>query len=257
MAEGDNSFAHGWKTRASGNNSTAFGYATVAACPQTFADGYYSSAGLTVAGFNITAVDVANSTVTLNSLSGYNGSNAYDLSAFIGQNVSLYGFDDGYTHLETFSNIKLTALADAKTKKFTLSKVPEFAATSTNKVLKLSNAPNYGSTLQFGSCQFAIGNMTKARGTASIATGLSSTADGTASYAGGYSANANGKYSMVWNGDASTAKYGTDLTADGLFAVNPVGGANGFYIGNQTLSAIISAAVKAGIEEYKSSLTAG
>jgi hypothetical protein len=42
-----------------------------------------------------------------------------------------------------------------------------------------------------------------------------------------------------------------------VFAINPVGGAEGFYVGTQTLSAIISAAVKAGIDEYKKSLTAG
>lgn len=82
-------------------------------------------------------------------------------------------------------------------------------------------------------------------------------ASGLGAYAGGYQAYSKGKYSMVWNGDASTAKYGNTLSADGLFCVNPVGGAEGFYIGTQTLSAIISAAVKAGIDEYKKSLTAG
>lgn len=73
------------------------------------------------------------------------------------------------------------------------------------------------------------------------------------------------KNSFVWNGDDGYAKvndgkrYGNQfkLGADGVFAVNPKLGANGFYIGTETLSAIISAAVKAGIEEYKSSLTAG
>jgi hypothetical protein len=71
--------------------------------------------------------------------------------------------------------------------------------------------------------------------------------------------------SFVWNGDADYAKandgkkYGNQFSTatKGVFAINPVNGAEGFYIGTQTLSAIISAAVKAGIDEYKKSLTAG
>ena len=35
---------------------------------------------------------------------------------------------------------------------------------------------------------------------------------------------------------------------DGCFAVNPKNGANGFYIGEQTLSAIISSAVEAALK---------
>ena len=78
-------------------------------------------------------------------------------------------------------------------------------------------------------------------------------------------------HSFVWSGryadkDDHTKWYGYAADSagvrkaafpEGSFCVNPVGGAKGFYIGTQTLSAIISAAVKAGIDDYKKSLTAG
>lgn len=244
VASGDGSFAHGWKATASGNYSKSFGYQTSASCPQSFADGYGSTAGFTMVGFLITAVNTTLSTVTVDALSAYNGSTIYPLSSFIGRNVTLCGFADGYTHVETFTGITLTAVKDASKKTFTLSKVPTFASTSVNKVLKVTDAPNYGNTQRFGSCQFAIGTTTNAKGTVSIATGDHTTAYGRASNAGGYYANAIGRYSFVWNGKETEKTYGNALSSDGLFCINPVGGTSGFYIGAESLSAIIAAEVK-------------
>ena len=109
------------------------------------------------------------------------------------------------------------------------------------------------------------GSFCKANGTRSFVHGLSCyDGDRSDSIALGTAAQGH-KNGFVWNGDADYAeandgkKYGNQFstTKNGLFCVNPVGGAEGFYIGTQTLSAIISAAVKAGIDDYKKSLAAG
>lgn len=58
-------------------------------------------------------------------------------------------------------------------------------------------------------------------------------AKGYSSHAAGYHAMANNDYSWVWNGDTNVNNYSDTRT--GTFNINPVDGASGFYIGNQSL----------------------
>ena len=62
----------------------------------------------------------------------------------------------------------------------------------------------------------------------------------------GYKAQANVKRVFCWNG--ATEAYGANVDGDGTFLVNPLKGVNGFYIGTQSLSAIISSAVEAALK---------
>lgn len=79
----------------------------------------------------------------------------------------------------------------------------------------------------------AEGNGCKAIGEYSHAENVKAQAAGNGSHAAGYSATAQGTYSYVWNGIVTSQKYGQDkmLSGDGIYALNPVGGINGFYIG--------------------------
>ena len=87
-----------------------------------------------------------------------------------------------------------------------------------------------------------------ANGNSSFAHGISCVAGGANSIALGRQCNAIGKGSFVWNPSEGAAGYGKSLADDGIFAVNPVNGTKGFYIGNQTLSAIISSAIEAALK---------
>lgn len=61
----------------------------------------------------------------------------------------------------------------------------------------------------------------------------------------GRQCNAIGKGSFVWNPSEGDAGYGTSITDDCSFCVNPSNGAKGFWIGTETLSAIIDNAIAA------------
>ena len=102
-------------------------------------------------------------------------------------------------------------------------------------------------------CQ-AKGNYSHAEGYNCYSNGQSShthghgcQADGTCSTACGYNAKTVSNRAFVWNGTISN--YGADLKTDGIFCINPQGGTAGFYIGKETLSAIISAAVEAEVKK--------
>ena len=90
-----------------------------------------------------------------------------------------------------------------------------------------------------GKYSHAEGSGTTASAFYSHAEGGSTTASGVCSHADGYVARAKDDYAYSWNGN-----YETDIPyeshGNGTFNVNPVGGLDGFYIGEKTLSEAIS-----------------
>ena len=108
-----------------------------------------------------------------------------------------------------------------------------------------------GQTVANGNYSHAEGQYTEANGNQSHVQNYSCKANGDNSTACGYNATAQGQNTFCWNGQ--TKAYGTNLTAAGLFCINPVKGINGIYIGYQTLSDIISAAVEAEVKKQLNS----
>ena len=92
-----------------------------------------------------------------------------------------------------------------------------------------------------GYCSHAEGNSTKAIGKYSHAEGNDSIAMGYFSHAEGYSSQTrDGDHSaFAWNGDITRTTRYTSHGA-GTFNINPAGGLNGFYIGEQTLYTILT-----------------
>ena len=104
-----------------------------------------------------------------------------------------------------------------------------------------SHAEGYSTTTS-ANYSHAEGYSTTANGEGSHAEGTSTTASGYCSHAEGfYSQTRSGDtYAFAWNGDGE--RYDDPYTSHGAgtFNINPVGGLNGFYIGEQTLYAILT-----------------
>ena len=91
-----------------------------------------------------------------------------------------------------------------------------------------------------GQYSLANGHNATASGYCSHAEGFYTTASEDYSHADGYYAHTKkqDRYAFAWNGDESrTTQYYSH--GKGTFNINPVGGAGGFYIGEQTLSDVI------------------
>ena len=113
-------------------------------------------------------------------------------------------------------------------------------------------------TTAFGDGSHAEGAITTASGPNSHAEGVSTTASGNGSHAEGANTIASGQYShasgfeaqtregdsyaYAWNGD-NTIPAPYTSNGPGTFNINPVGGMYGFYIGEQTLDQVITAAI--------------
>lgn len=246
-SSGSYSFAHGYKNTASGNSAMATGYNCTAKSDYSFAGGYKTTAGLGVVGFKITAIDNANKVVTLDSLSCMWNGSPYWMKSLVGQQMKIYAYDNDYSNVLVKSGMTFSKIVSDTDKTVALSWIPTDLSSSiyTNKVLAFSNDifATIGNTYTVGQGQCAFGTSTKAQASNSFATGNSTTASGVGSCASGYKATAKGKYSVVWNGNSSES-YGSSFSSDGLFCINPVGGTSGFYIGAESLSAIIAAEVK-------------
>ena len=96
-------------------------------------------------------------------------------------------------------------------------------------------------TTASGSFSHAEGMETTASGFVSHAEGMETTASGFVSHAAGYMAQTRNvdAYSFAWNGDNTrTNKY--ESNGLGTFNINPAGGLDGFYIGEQSLAAILT-----------------
>ena len=103
-----------------------------------------------------------------------------------------------------------------------------------------SHAEGSGTTAAYY-CSHAEGSYTTAAGGCSHAEGEYTTAAGYCSHAEGLRAytKEQDKYAFAWNGDVTrTTPY--ESNGPGTFNINPAGGLNGFYIGEQTLYAILT-----------------
>jgi hypothetical protein len=103
-----------------------------------------------------------------------------------------------------------------------------------------SHAEGIG-TKASGLYSHAEGSETKAEGFGSHAEGSGTTASGDYSHTEGFKAQTkpDDKYAYSWNGEETRAEPYVSH-GKGTFNVNPVGGADGFYVGEKKLSEVIS-----------------
>ena len=99
------------------------------------------------------------------------------------------------------------------------------------------------STTASGFYSHAEGNNTTASGLYSHAEGAFTIAGGSISHAEGFKSYATNNYSFAWNGSTKNT-YGSH--GDGTFNINPVGGVDGFYIGEKNLKTIITEGASGG-----------
>ena len=99
-------------------------------------------------------------------------------------------------------------------------------------------------TTAFGDYSHAEGSVTTAAGYYSHAEGVDTTAAGDCSHAEGVYAytKEQDSFAFAWNGDLERLEMYDPYEShgEGTFNINPVGGLNGFYIGEQTLAAILA-----------------
>ena len=110
----------------------------------------------------------------------------------------------------------------------------------TGTVGPYSLANGYNTTAS-GFASHAEGNNTTASGDYSHADGVDTAASGAVSYASGFMAQTRSvdPFSFAWSGDVGReTKY--ESHGPGTFNINPYGGLDGFWIGEQTLSQVIS-----------------
>ena len=88
----------------------------------------------------------------------------------------------------------------------------------------------------------AEGVGTEASGYGSHASGKGTTASGDYSHADGVSSLANDTYSYTWSADEFRYDNPYPSHGEGTYNINPIGGTDGFYIGEQTLAQVIAAA---------------
>ena len=108
-----------------------------------------------------------------------------------------------------------------------------------------SHAEGSGTTAS-GETSHAEGDSTTSSGYASHAEGHKTTAAGFFSHAEGYlsQTKADDIYAFAWNGDYwKTEEDPYKSNGPGTFNINPLGGLNGFYIGEQTLAGILLSSV--------------
>ena len=106
----------------------------------------------------------------------------------------------------------------------------------------LKSLANGGDTTASGYCSHAEGDSTTASGYCSHAEGSYTTASGYYSHAEGYLSQTKEDdiYAFAWNGDESkTEEAPYKSNGPGTFNINPLGGLDGFYIGEQTLASIL------------------
>lgn len=103
-----------------------------------------------------------------------------------------------------------------------------------------SHAEGTGATAT-GTSAHAEGNGASASGNFSHAEGFSTTAAGNGSHAEGFKAQTrtDDDYAYSWNGDETRAEPYVSH-GKGTFNVNPVGGSDGFYVGEKKLTEVIS-----------------
>nr|DAH80676.1 MAG TPA: collagen triple helix repeat protein [Caudoviricetes sp.] len=120
-----------------------------------------------------------------------------------------------------------------------------------------SSLANGAAVAASGQFSNAEGAYTTASGNYSHAEGDYTTASGVGSHAEGYRSKTHegDNYAFAWNGDGTrTEPYASH--GEGTFNINPVGGLGGFYIGEKTLSAVISDEVATKVDAANARLEA-
>ena len=92
-------------------------------------------------------------------------------------------------------------------------------------------------TLSSGKASHAEGVATRATGEASHASGVNVYATQRATFGAGVSVNGTNSASFIWSGQETSPWYGTH--GKGTFNIDPIGGLNGMWIGNQTFQQAI------------------
>ena len=98
-------------------------------------------------------------------------------------------------------------------------------------------------TVASGKASHAEGIMTRATGEASHASGVNVFVTQRATFGAGVSVNGTNSASFIWSGNETSPWYGTH--GKGSFNANPIGGAYGFFIGNDNLIQVISSSLLA------------
>ena len=251
-ASGDYSHAEGNGTTASGINSHAEGESTTASEAGSHAEGAATTAsghnshaegnGTTASGINSHAEGESTTASKAGSHAEGGVTTASGVCAHAeGYNTTASG---EYSHAEGGTTESGGRLSHAE-------------GSNAGAVGDYSHAEGSYTTAS-GKCSHAEGNGTTASGENSHAEGAGATASGIGSHAEGAGATASGDFShvegvmsqtlsghnfaYVWNGDAEReAPY--DSHGAGTFNINPAGGLNGFFIGEQTLPQVINAAI--------------
>jgi hypothetical protein len=97
-----------------------------------------------------------------------------------------------------------------------------------------------------GIASHSQGSNTQASGNYSHAQGLYTIASGIVSHAAGFASTSSGFASFTWQGGAGNYEESTYTShGSGTFNINPVGGTGGFWIGETTLAALLSAKANA------------
>ena len=117
-----------------------------------------------------------------------------------------------------------------------------------NTTASADNSHSEGSyTTASNTDSHAEGNSTTASGPGSHAEGISTTASGIGSHAAGIISETReeDKYAFAWNGDDTRISTGIPYPSHGpgTFNINPVGGLNGFWIGQKTFPQAVNAAL--------------
>ena len=97
-------------------------------------------------------------------------------------------------------------------------------------------------TTASGKAAHAEGVATRASGEASHASGVNVYATQRATFGAGLGVNGTNSAAFVWSGQEASPWYGTH--GKGTFNVDPIGGINGFWLGNLTLQQAIVAAIE-------------
>lgn len=219
-AEGDSTTASGSISHAEGISTMASGYASHAEGLNTTASESYSHAE----GFGTIASGVSSHSEGRYTVASEDSSHAE------GDSTRASG---AYSHSEGFDT--------------TASGGSSHAEGSSTEASGFASHSEGISTLASIDSSHAEGNSTEASGYASHSEGISTTASGDSSHSAGVKSLATNNTSFVWQGlqgepwvdyDPDTVPgYGSH--GDGTFNVSPVGGASGFWVGEQTLADIV------------------
>lgn len=238
-AEGANTYAsskyshaEGFETSAIGSITHTIGWRTLAVGQASFAEGSYTSAygeySHTEGTYTTTNAKYAHAEGVSSVASGYRSH---------AEGVATYALGDG-THTEGFNVSADGQGAHAAGFNTHAKGAGSYAAgQKTYAYGKFSEAIGYQTSAE-GQYSRASGKLTRAIGSYTTAEGLSTVVFGDNSHADGRNVQLSAKSAYAWSGIET--EYSIPNSRNGTFNINPIGGINGFYIGDRSLSTILS-----------------